>query len=70
MEVSGHAGASGWIGGHLQGPAILTGGAFGPEASIVAVAVCLVLATFYLRKMCRVDAGQWPSLRSGLDAKS
>jgi hypothetical protein len=55
MEVSGHAGASGWISGQLQGPAILTGGAFGPEASIVAVAVCLVMATLYLRKMRRVD---------------
>ncbi|MGD0868984.1 MAG: CPBP family intramembrane glutamic endopeptidase [Bryobacteraceae bacterium] len=51
MEVSGHAGAGGWIGGQLQGPAILTGGAFGPEASILAVVVCLVLATFYLRRM-------------------
>ena len=55
MEVSGHAGTGGWIGGQLQGPAILTGGAFGPESSIVAVVVCLVLATFYLRKMSRVD---------------
>lgn len=55
MEVSGHGAASGWISGQLRGPAILTGGAFGPEASIVAVAVCLVLATFYLRKMRRFD---------------
>jgi membrane protease YdiL (CAAX protease family) len=51
MEVSGHAGAGGWIGGRLHGPAILTGGAFGPESSIVAVVVCLVLAIFYLRRM-------------------
>lgn len=54
MAVSGHAGTGGWIGGQLQGPAILTGGAFGPESSIVAVVVCLVLAAFYLRKMNRV----------------
>jgi membrane protease YdiL (CAAX protease family) len=55
MEVSGQAGASSGIIGQLRGPAILTGGAFGPEASIVAVAVCLVLATFYLRRMRTVD---------------
>jgi membrane protease YdiL (CAAX protease family) len=51
MEVSGNRRPVGWIGGHLQGPTILTGGAFGPEASIVAVAVCLMLAMFYLRKL-------------------
>jgi membrane protease YdiL (CAAX protease family) len=53
MEVSGHARAAGWIGGRLQGPTILTGGAFGPEASIVAVVVCLALALYYLRKLRR-----------------
>ena len=53
MEVSGHTRAAGWIGGHLQGAEILTGGSFGPEASIVAVVVCLALAAFYLRGMRR-----------------
>jgi membrane protease YdiL (CAAX protease family) len=55
MEVSGNARPVGWIGGQLHGPAILTGGAFGPEASIAAVVVCSVLAAFYLRKMRRAD---------------
>jgi len=51
MEVSGHTRAAGWIGGHLQGAQLVTGGSFGPEASIVAVVVCLALAAFYLRRM-------------------
>jgi hypothetical protein len=63
MAVSGHeVRAAGWIGGQLQGPTILTGGAFGPEASIVAVVVCLLLATVYLRKMwCLPPTATFPN---------
>jgi membrane protease YdiL (CAAX protease family) len=42
--VSGHAVHSGLLNGTLAGPVILTGGDFGPEASVVAIMVCLALA--------------------------
>lgn len=51
MAVSGNAQRAAWIAGQLHGPALLTGGAFGPEASIVAVVVCLGAASIYLRRM-------------------
>ncbi len=43
-SVSGGASAHGLLRGELHGPSALTGGAFGPEASIVAVAICLAAA--------------------------
>src|SRR5579872_80107 len=48
MSVSGHDTNPGLLAGTLKGPAILTGGAFGPEASILAVAVCLAVAVLIL----------------------
>lgn len=51
MAVSGNKVSTGLLTGRLHGPTILTGGAFGPEASLVAVAVCCIPATVYLRKM-------------------
>lgn len=39
----------GFLEGHLHGPSLLSGGAFGPEASIIAVAVCLVAGLYFLR---------------------
>ena len=41
--------SAGYLDGYLDGPPILSGGAFGPEASIVAVVVCLVAGLFLLR---------------------
>ncbi|HEX4861358.1 MAG TPA: CPBP family intramembrane glutamic endopeptidase, partial [Rhizomicrobium sp.] len=45
----------------MTGPELLTGGAFGPEASVVAVAVCgtaaLVILSVALRR------GEWKALR-------
>lgn len=55
MAVSGNAQRAGWIGGTLHGPVLLTGGPFGPEASIAAVVVCLCLAAVYVRKMAVAD---------------
>ena len=42
-SVSGNE-VPGLFGSHFQGDALLTGGAFGPEASVVAVIVCLIAA--------------------------
>jgi membrane protease YdiL (CAAX protease family) len=42
---------------NLTGPDILTGGAFGPEASYVTVIVCLAAAAIFLRLTLR--SGQW-----------
>jgi CAAX protease family protein len=48
MSVSGYATTPGLLAGTLKGSVILTGGAFGPEASIFAVAVCLGVAVLLL----------------------
>ena len=40
---------TGFMEGDLHGPPILSGGAFGPEASIVAVVVCLAAGLYLLR---------------------
>jgi CAAX protease family protein len=55
MSVSGLAAHTGLIAGTLQGPVILTGGAFGPEASILAVILCFSVAVLLL----------WLTVRSG-----
>jgi len=51
MSVSGGAARTSLITGTLSGPRLLTGGAFGPEASLVAVLVCLAASIFLLSKM-------------------
>jgi membrane protease YdiL (CAAX protease family) len=53
MAVSGGAAKSALITGTLTGPVILTGGAFGPEASVLAVVVCVVAAVLLLRRAAR-----------------
>ncbi|HEY5338613.1 MAG TPA: CPBP family intramembrane glutamic endopeptidase, partial [Rhizomicrobium sp.] len=45
----------------LSGPALLTGGAFGPEASIVAVGICLTAAGVMLILAAR--RGEWKTMR-------
>jgi membrane protease YdiL (CAAX protease family) len=49
MSISGNSMRTGLIRGSLSGPRILTGGQFGPEASIVAVIVCLAAALYFIR---------------------
>jgi membrane protease YdiL (CAAX protease family) len=53
MSVSGGAARNSLIAGTLRGPALLTGGAFGPEASIIAVLVCLALSAVLLSMVLR-----------------
>ena len=55
MSVSGQSAPGALFGGTLKGPVILTGGAFGPEAGIVAVILCLSVAVLLL----------WRTVRSG-----
>ncbi len=62
MTLSGNKMASGLIGGSLSGPRILTGGEFGPEASIIAVIVCLSAAVYFIHrtmKMQRIEPPAW-----------
>jgi CAAX protease family protein len=62
MSVSGNSADTGWVRGSLSGPRILTGGPFGPEASIVAVLVCLAVAVYFLCrtvKLGRIEPPAW-----------
>jgi uncharacterized protein len=53
MSVSGLSAPGGLIAGTLRGGAILTGGAFGPEASIAAVVLCLCVAALLFWRAIR-----------------
>jgi membrane protease YdiL (CAAX protease family) len=61
MSVSGLGATKGLIIGTLRGPTILTGGGFGPEASIVAVLVCVSAALLILWRVVRLGRVQPPS---------
>ena len=58
--VSGH-GSKSLLSVPLRGPDYLTGGAFGPEASIVAVCVCTTAAIVML--VLAAQRGEWKPLR-------
>ena len=48
VSVSGYRGAGGLVSVSLAGPRLLTGGPFGPEASLVAVAICLLAGLAFI----------------------
>jgi hypothetical protein len=60
LSVSGFTVKSALTQGALTGPAILTGGAFGPEASIVAVAMCFSAAVLFLWRAAKAGRIQPP----------
>ncbi len=61
MQISGNATKTELVRGTLSGPPILTGGSFGPEASIVAVAICLMVAILLLYRAFRLGRIEPPA---------
>jgi membrane protease YdiL (CAAX protease family) len=59
--ISGHAMSHALVRGELHGPAALTGGTFGPEASFVAVLVCLAASAAFAVVVIRRERA--PGLR-------
>jgi membrane protease YdiL (CAAX protease family) len=67
MSVSGGKTKGSLIAGTLPGRDLLTGGVFGPEASIVAVAICLAAALFLLLRtvrLGRLEPSAWARITS------
>ncbi len=60
MTLSGNKMAASLIQGSLSGPRILTGGEFGPEASIVAVILCLAAAVYFIRRTVKLRLVERP----------
>lgn len=57
VSISGGAAAKGLFSVSLVGHTLLTGGQFGPEASVVAIVVCLAVAAVFL--VLAVRRGRW-----------
>jgi membrane protease YdiL (CAAX protease family) len=53
VTVSGSHGTAGLLKGTLSGSAVLTGGSFGPEASLVAILICGIPTVLFLRLAAR-----------------
>jgi membrane protease YdiL (CAAX protease family) len=60
LSVSGFTPTNALTVGNLSGPVILTGGAFGPEASIVAVVLCFSVAILLLWRAAATGRMQTP----------
>jgi membrane protease YdiL (CAAX protease family) len=60
LSVSGFTAKNALTHGTLTGPVILTGGAFGPEASVVAVILCFGVAILLLRRAAKLGRIQPP----------
>jgi membrane protease YdiL (CAAX protease family) len=60
LSVSGFTAKNALTQGSLAGPVILTGGAFGPEASIVAVILCFGVAILLLWRAAKLGRTQPP----------
>jgi uncharacterized protein len=60
MTLSGNNMGSGLLRGSLSGSRILTGGEFGPEASIVAVIVCMAAALFFVWRILKLHLAEPP----------
>jgi hypothetical protein len=58
--VSGSEGGKGILDMPLSGPSLLTGGEFGPEASIVALVVCTAIGLYFVVRTIR--RGRWVPL--------
>ena len=63
MNISGTGIHEGVVRGSLSGPRLLTGGSFGPEASVVAVFVCVAAALYFLRRMVKLHRVEPPAFR-------
>jgi membrane protease YdiL (CAAX protease family) len=68
MTLSGNTMAAGLIRGSLNGPRILTGGEFGPEASIVAVILCLAAAAYFILRIVKLNRAEPPVWRQARPA--
>jgi len=60
MNISGTGIHEGLVRGSLSGPRSLTGGEFGPEASVVAVILCMVAAIWFLWRIIKLHRAEPP----------
>ncbi len=66
-HVSGHTFLTNAISAHMSGPALLTGGSFGPEAGLPAIVTCLAAAALllaYAKRRGSIVPPQWAAGRS------